>query len=71
MKKNASFLIDIVDTRNHTWQGKVYWVQEKKTVTFRSALELMQLISSAVTPEEAARIEEATESAGRVEQLSS
>lgn len=61
MRKNASFLIDIVDTRNHTWQGKLYWVQEKKTVTFRSALELMQLIGSAVSPEEAAKLEQAEE----------
>ena len=71
MRKNASFLIDIVDTRNHTWQGKLYWVQEKKTVTFRSALELMQLIGSAVSPEEAAKIDEAEEPAGakQVQQL--
>ncbi len=68
MKKNASFLIDIVDTRNHTWQGKLYWVQEKKTVTFRSALELMQLIGSAVSPEETANLEQAEEPAG-AEQL--
>ena len=52
MKKDASFLIDIVDTQNHTWQGRLYWVQEKKSVNFRSALELMQLLSSAVTPAE-------------------
>ena len=69
MKKKTSFLIDIMDTQNHTWQGKIYWVQEKKTVTFRSALELMQLLSSAVTPEEARQIEEATQSAGKVEQI--
>ncbi len=69
MKKKTSFLIDIMDTQNHTWQGKIYWVQEKKTITFRSALELMQLLSSAVTPEEAHQIEEAAESAGKVEQI--
>jgi hypothetical protein len=61
MKKPASFLIDIVDTQNHTWQGRLYWVQEQKTITFRSALELMQLLSSAVTPEEAISIADAAE----------
>ena len=61
MKKSASFLIDIVDTQNHTWQGRLYWVQEKKTVTFRSALELMQLLSSAVAPEEMMNIYDAVE----------
>ena len=67
MKKPASFLIDIVDTQNHTWQGKLYWVQEKRTVTFRSALELMQLLSSAVTPEEAIRFGELPEPVERLE----
>ena len=52
MKKDASFLIDIVDTQNHTWQGRLYWVQEKKSVNFRGELELMQLLSSAVSPAE-------------------
>ena len=61
MKKPASFLIDIVDTQNHTWQGRLYWVQEQKTITFRSALELMQLLSSAVTPEETISIADAAE----------
>jgi hypothetical protein len=65
MKKQASFLVDIVDTQNHTWQGKVYWVQEKKTVTFRSALELMQLLSSAVTPED----ELGMEHSAKIEQI--
>lgn len=55
--KKASFVVDILDTRNHTWQGKLYWVNENKTRTFRSALELMQLISSAVEPEEIADME--------------
>ena len=70
MKKTASFVIDVIDTKNHTWQGKIHWVQEKRTASFRSALELMQLLSSAVTPEEALKIQEATEHEGKVQQIS-
>lgn len=68
MKKKTSFLIDIMDTQNHTWQGKIYWVQEKKTVMFRSALEMMQLLSSAITPEEELQMLSAAESSANEEQ---
>ncbi len=51
MQMSKSFLIDIVDTQNHTWQGKIRWVQEQKEVPFRSALEMMELIQSAVGDE--------------------
>ena len=40
-------------------------MQEKKTVTFRSALELMQLLSSAVTPED----ELGMEHSAKIEQI--
>ncbi len=48
MKEKKSFLIDIVNNQNHTWQGTVLWVQEQKEIPFRSALELLELIHSAV-----------------------
>lgn len=48
MGKPASFIIDIEDNRNHTWQGEITWVQKGMTVPFRSALELMDLMDSVV-----------------------
>lgn len=48
MGKPASFIVNIEDNQNHTWQGKITWVQEGKTVPFRSALELMDLMDSVV-----------------------
>ncbi len=63
MKKGTSFVVEILDKQNHTWQGRVYWVQENRTMTFRSALELMQLMSSAVAPDDAAGFSEERETA--------
>lgn len=49
---NQSFIITIRSQENHTWQGTVSWVEGKKQENFRSALELLKLIDSAVTVEE-------------------
>lgn len=43
-----SFIIDVLETRNQTWQGTVTWVDSDETKHFRSALELVELIDSAV-----------------------
>ena len=50
-----SFIVNIKCMQNHTWQGSLTWVEQKKTLAFRSALELIKLINSAmeiVAPEE-------------------
>ena len=55
-----SFIVNIKCTQNHTWQGNLTWVEQKKTLSFRSALELIKLIDSAmetVAPEEEERVE--------------
>lgn len=44
----GSFLVRILDTQNATWQGTVIWTEEDRTVSFRSALELIRLLDSAV-----------------------
>ena len=46
-----SFVVDILQTRNATWQGTVTWVDGGETQSFRSALELLRLIDSALEPE--------------------
>lgn len=48
-KGKCSFLIDIKDTQNATWQGSITWVEEQKTEYFRSVLELLRLMDSAVS----------------------
>lgn len=47
MKKN-SFILEILDTQNQSWQGTLEWVQGRKKVSFRSALELLRMIDSVV-----------------------
>jgi hypothetical protein len=41
-----SFIVNVLYQEHSTWQGTVTWVDENKTQTFRSALELLRLIDS-------------------------
>jgi hypothetical protein len=43
-----TFVVDIKYRQNHTWQGVVKWVEQKKELPFRSALELIKLMDSAM-----------------------
>jgi hypothetical protein len=43
----GTFVVKIRYRQNSTWQGHVTWVEENKTVPFRSALELLKLLDSA------------------------
>ena len=62
MSKTASFVVEVLDTRNNTWQGRIYWANKERTENFRSALELMQLISSAVAEGQEAEADEEEDS---------
>ena len=44
----GDFIVNIKYAQNHTWQGTVTWTKTHQTVSFRSALELIKLIDSAV-----------------------
>ncbi len=44
--EQGTFIVKIRYRQNATWQGHVTWVEENKTVPFRSALELIKLIDS-------------------------
>ena len=46
-----SFLVQIRNTQNATWQGTVTWTQSRRSESFRSALELIRLINSALEEE--------------------
>lgn len=47
-----NFVVSVKSQENHTWQGTVSWVEGKKQVNFRSALELLKLMDSALEKEE-------------------
>lgn len=43
-----TFIIDIKGSQNKTWQGTILWVQRQKKESFRSTLELIRLLDSAI-----------------------
>lgn len=45
---NQSFVVEIKSHENHTWQGTITWVEAQKKENFRSALEMMRLMDSAI-----------------------
>ena len=46
--KLATFLVHVQYCQNATWQGTIVWADEKQTSNFRSALEMLKLMDSAV-----------------------
>lgn len=51
-KNHRTFLLNIQDRQNATWQGSVTWVERNQRQNFRSALELIKLIESALEENE-------------------
>lgn len=54
---DQSFVVSIKGTENHSWQGTITWVNGKKSENFRSALELIKLIDSAL-PQESSELKD-------------
>ena len=50
--KKGTFILEINDTQNQSWQGQIEWVQGRKKENFRSLMELLRLIDSVVGDEE-------------------
>ncbi|MEA4955641.1 MAG: hypothetical protein VB096_09060 [Pseudoflavonifractor sp.] len=48
----GTFVVKVVNTQNATWQGTINWLEGERTEAFRSALELIKLVDSAVSPKE-------------------
>lgn len=46
--KLATFIVHVQYCKNATWQGTIVWADEKQTSNFRSALEMLKLMDSAV-----------------------
>ncbi len=47
VREKGTFLVRIQFRQKETWQGQVTWAEENKTVSFRSALELLRLLDEA------------------------
>ena len=59
----GTFVINVQYRQNATWQGRVLWAETGKSCNFRSALELLKLIDSALDIEDA-ECQEADEEKG-------
>ena len=46
--KRATFHVKVIFRKNATWQGNVYWIDGNREKSFRSALELLFLMDSAL-----------------------
>ncbi len=44
----GTFIIRVQQKENSTWQGRVTWSEEDKTMNFRAILELIKLIESGI-----------------------
>lgn len=47
--EKANFVVSIKETQNGNWEGTIFWAQEKQEMYFRSSLELLILIESAIS----------------------
>ncbi len=44
----GTFIVRVQHRQNSSWQGRLTWVEEDKTINFRSIWEMIKLIESAV-----------------------
>ena len=50
-KKRQTFIVEIIDHQKYTWQGQIHWIQGDKKVAFRSVMEMLHLMDSALIEE--------------------
>ena len=46
--KKQTFIVEILDYQRQTWQGRIHWIQEDKKMSFRSTMEMLHLMDSAL-----------------------
>ncbi len=47
-RNRETFAVQILSQQHSTWQGTVSWTSQQKTQPFRSTLELIKMIDSAL-----------------------
>lgn len=45
--EKTTFVVNVQYRRNSTWQGTITWVEQNRTRSFRSALEMLKLMEEA------------------------
>ena len=56
-RQKSTFVVKVEYCQRGTWQGKVIWAEENRSVRFRSALELMKLLDEAMATTRAVTFE--------------
>lgn len=51
--QRQTFIIQILNNQHASWQGTLTWIDSNETKEFRSALELIRLMDSAVASQNA------------------
>lgn len=62
--KKQMFILEVNDTQDHGWQGQLEWIQGNSRQSFRSLIEMLRLIDSAVGEEENASAEKVASGPG-------
>ena len=50
-KKKQTFIVEIIDHQRSTWQGQIHWIQGNEKISFRSVMEMLHLMDSAINDE--------------------
>lgn len=48
LNNKNTFIVKVECCQRETWQGQLIWAEEKKSVRFRSALELVKLMEEVI-----------------------
>ena len=46
--KKGTFVVHVQYLENSTWQGEIVWAEKNESLKFRSALELLKIMDSAL-----------------------
>ena len=49
LNKKPAFLIQMLDDQNMTWQGTITFLEDNQKMPFRSVLEMLKLMDSAIS----------------------
>jgi hypothetical protein len=49
--KRETFVVQVISSKNETWQGTVTWAEQQETKAFRSTMELIKLMDSVIGSE--------------------
>ena len=50
--KKGTFVVHVQYLENSTWQGEIVWAEKNESLKFRSALELLKIMDSALATTE-------------------